>query len=341
MKIFQKRFVAALVMVLAILAGIGLSRARAPAAGGGITGSFTYIVHNEGGAVSQSTAQYIEAMNASLFAQTGAQIVVDVVKTTGSQDIADYAEDLFTRRGIGSRERNNGLLLVLALENMFNGAPDGDYYIAWGSGFSASQQDRLDGILWENMETGFASKRYDAAVRTTFDALVDYLEDIYHVNVTTAAPSAAGNYQSISGGYESAGTAVLPEVFIGEIVFLLAILFVLWIILDAMRYSRYRRRYIRPGFPPPPRYYPIFWGRPRRVRTPPPPRPPAGGGFGGGAGRRTGGFSGGGSFGGGAGRRTTSSSGGARRSSGRTVKAPRSSGRSSPPRRSGGGGRRR
>ena len=140
MKLLQKRPVAAAVMVLAILAGIALGQAKKPDTEAALTGEFLYLIHNEGGVITQDTAGYIEAMNASLFAQTGAQIAVDVVRTTGSESTADYAERTFRELGVGSRERNNGLLLVLALENLYNGAPDGDYYLAWGSGFSSSSR---------------------------------------------------------------------------------------------------------------------------------------------------------------------------------------------------------
>lgn len=366
MKFFQKRSVAVLLMALAILAGVALGRAKAPDdSGGGITGSFPYLLNNEGNVISQDSARYIESMNASLFAQTGAQIVVDVVRTTGEQDIADYAEEQFKRCGIGSIERDNGVLLVLALENEHNGVPDGDYYIAWGGGFTASQQRRLDDILWDHMEEGFIVQRYDLAVRNTFDALVDYLEGVYHVKVSTAPAAGADSYTAIRGGYTSTGTSgVLPGVLVTEIVVLLVILLIIWVIADGLRYRSYRRRYWGPtvvGIPRPV-YYPIFWGRPRRSRVPPPPRPPMGGGaehrpggfhpggsFGGGAGRRSGDFHPGGSFGGGAGRRSGGFSsggsfgGGAGRRSGGGIKARPSGGarRSPPPRRSGGGGRRR
>ena len=324
MKFLQKRSMAAAVMVLAILAGLLLGQARKPSAEAALTGDFLYLIHNEGGAVSQDTAEYIEAMNASLFAQTGAQIAVDVVRTTGSEETGGYAERTFRELGVGSRERNNGLLMVLALENEYNGAPDGDYFLAWGSGFSSSQQNRLEEILYGTLENDFAAKRYDQGVRRTFDSLVDYLESIYHVSVSTTppAPSAMGNYQTISGGYHSTGAAVAIGSVVTGLAVLLILLFVLWVALDGMRYRGYRRRYYGPtviGIPRPV-YYPVFWGRPRRPRRPPPPpRRPGGpggfggGSFGGGAGRGPrpggpgsfggglGGF-GGGSFGGGAGR---------------------------------------
>ena len=103
MKLLQKRPVAAVIMVLAILAGIALGQAKKPTVEAALTGDFLYLVHNEGGVISQDTAEYIEAMNASLFAQTGAQIAVDVVRTTGSEDIMDYAERTLNELGVGSQ----------------------------------------------------------------------------------------------------------------------------------------------------------------------------------------------------------------------------------------------
>ena len=58
-------------------------------------------------------------------------------------------------------------------------------------------------------------------------------------------------------------------------IMILIIFFVLWIMLDGMRYRRYRRRYMMPGMGVPTvMYHPIFWGR----RPPRGPRPPRSGG---------------------------------------------------------------
>ena len=331
MKLLQKRPVAAVIMVLAILAGAALGQARRPRGEAGLTGEFLYLIHNEGGVISRETAGYIEDVNESLFAQTGAQIAVDVVRDTGGQDIVDYAEEVFTDLGVGSRERDNGILLVLALENEYNGAPDGDYCLAWGGGFSSSQQTRLEDILYDVMEDDFAAGRYDQGVRKTFDALVKYVSGIYNAVVYDFFPSSAavGNYHAIAGGYASQGNGAALETIVTGLIVLLVLLLILWILLDGMRYRRYRRRYCGPtvvGIPRPV-YYPVFWGRPRRPRRPPPPpRPPrgpggpgrpggfGGGSFGGGASRGGRGF-GGGSFGGGASRggRSGGSFGGAGR----------------------------
>ena len=128
MKLFQKRPVAVAVMVLAMMAGVLLGNARRPdgEASTSVMGSYRYVMDSES-VISEKTMAYIDNMNMSLFAQTGAQIAVIVVDTTGDTEIGDYTEQEFDRLGVGAKETNNGVLLVLALRNVYNGAADGDY----------------------------------------------------------------------------------------------------------------------------------------------------------------------------------------------------------------------
>ena len=280
MKLFQKRPVAIAVMVLAIIASVSLGNARRPdgadEASTTIVGSYRYVMDSEG-VISDKTMAYIDSMNMSLFAQTGAQIAVIVVDTTGSTEIGDYTQQEFERLGVGAKETNNGVLLVLALENLYEGEPGGDYYVTWGSGFRSREQDSLYSIALNYMEDPFAQKDYDKAVRGTFDALVDYLEELYGVTVKeNYIPAVRQEYTALAGGYETNTTGYVspdPMTLVNQLVTLLIVLFVLWMILDAMRYRRYRRRYMVAGIPTVP-YYPVFWGRPRLRRPPPPPRPP-------------------------------------------------------------------
>ena len=108
-------------MVLAVAAGILLGQIRKPdesqAPSTAIVGTYTYV-YDYAGVLTDETMAHIDAMNASLFAQTGAQLMVQTVSTTGGVDIVDYATDLGNEYGVGSRERNNGLVLVLALSGI-------------------------------------------------------------------------------------------------------------------------------------------------------------------------------------------------------------------------------
>ena len=115
MKFFQKRAVAAVVLILAIVAGVVIGQAKKPDTGGqastAIVGSYTYV-YDYAGVLTDETMEHLDAMNASLFAQTGAQILVSVVNSTGGADIMDYASDLGNSYGVGSAERNNGVVML-------------------------------------------------------------------------------------------------------------------------------------------------------------------------------------------------------------------------------------
>ena len=356
MKIFEKRSVAAVVMVLAIVAGVLLGQARKPAdtsaPSTAVVGTYTYT-YDHAGVLSDKTMKHIDAMNTSLFAQTGAQIMVVTVDSTGGTDIVQYATDLGNRYGVGSAERDNGLVIVLALEDIAQNGLKGDYGVSGGDGLYKYGQE-LTSLLYHYMEDDFAAGDYDAGVKRTFDAYIDWFADFYNVTIKENYIPAVRETYSAGDGYYTQTTGNLAPTagaVFGRLILILLVLLVIWVILDRMRYNRYRRRYMMPGMGiPTRRYYPVFWGRPRRRRPPKPPRPPrspqpprggtggggaprpprsggsrpsggagrggsfgsgfGGGSFGGGAGR---GGSRGGSFGGGAGRGGGFGGGGGRR----------------------------
>ena len=319
MKLFEKRPVAAVIMVLAILLGIVMGQARKPdglgEASTAVVGTYTYV-YDHAGVLTDKTMEHIDAVNESLFAQTGAQILIVTVDTTGGEDIVDYATNLGNRYGVGSAERDNGLVIVLALEDYTPSGLKGDYGVSGGDGLYAYGEELTD-LLYATMETDFAAGRYDDGVRETFDAYIDWFADFYGVTVRAGYIPPVRETYSTGTYYTQTTGAVAPStggVFV-SLVALLIVLLIIWLILDRIRYNRYRRRYLMPGMGiPTRRNYPIFWGRPRRIRPivppprhrPEPPRnnrPPRGGGFGGGSfGGGFGGSRGGssrGSFGGG------------------------------------------
>ena len=334
MKVFQKRSVAAAVMVLAIAAGILLGQARKPEGLGqastAVVGTYTYV-YDYAGVLTDKTMTYIDEMNTSLFAQTGAQIMVQTVDSTDGTDIVDYAANLGARYGVGSAERDNGLVLVLALEDLADNGLVGNYGIAGGDGLY-KYGNELTSMLYVYMEEDFAAGDYDAAVRKTVKAYMDWFADLYGVTVReNYIPAVRENFSAGSGYYTETTGAVAPSTgsVVIQLILVLVVLLLIWMALDRLRYNRYRRRFLMPGMGiPTRRYYPVFWGRPRRRKPPRPPRPPrsggpkspsggpssrpphprtggsrggfgGGGSFGGGFGGSRGGFGGGGSFGGG------------------------------------------
>ena len=209
MKFFHKRGVAAIVMVLAIVTGAALGQLREPdgssAPSTAIVGTYTYT-YDHAGVLTDKTMEHMDAMNASLFAQTGAQILTVTVDTTDGQDIMDYALDLGNTYGVGSAERNNGVVMVLALENISQSGLVGDYCVVVGDGLG-SHVDDFTAMQSYYLESDFAAGDYDAGVLAAFDAFIAWFADFYGVDIREgyipAVPEtySSGTYYTESTGY--------------------------------------------------------------------------------------------------------------------------------------------
>ena len=123
--------------------------------------------------------------NKLLYDACGAQIVVVTVDSTGRDAIDDYAYELFNSWGIGDAAKDNGFLLLLAIE-------DDDYYARTGSGldrrFSAST---IKEYYDEYLEQDFAAKRYEEGVRKFYEAVFQRIATTYSADVTPAQGVAA------------------------------------------------------------------------------------------------------------------------------------------------------
>lgn len=260
-------------------------------------------VLDEAGVIDADTEDKIIAKNKKLFEETGAEIVVAAVDFLGGQSIDDYAYDMFNEWGIGSSQRNNGVLLVLAVA-------EDNYYATSGYGID----DFLDGaklsdLLSEYLEEDFAAGRYDEGVEKFFDEVLDELEDYYeHYEDEYTDTDDSGGYAETDdwGPYYSPSQPSLWSRFMSVVsnVFRVIILVVVVVVLFSVLSGRGRGG--RGGPPSGGGGGGNFWagmmlgnmmGRSRaRGWRPPPPPPP--GGFGGPRGPRPGGPRPGGGFGG-------------------------------------------
>lgn len=269
------------------------------------------------GVLKSGTVEHIVSQNEKLSGATGAAIVVVTVDFLNGKDIDDYALELFNSWGVGDAEKDNGVLILLAIG-------EEDYYVLQGTGLQkALPSSALGEYTWNYLENDFAGENYDDGVHKLFDALYAWFEDYYASEFDAATapavtqPATPGVVSRPASGPVRFQARVLSfMVLIGVVVLLLVLIAVIG--------SGGRRRRYSSG------YYgrSSFWGRPRRYRPPRPPRPPRhprpprpprGGGFGGFGGGFGGMLGGGGSRGGGAGRSSGPvhrSSGGGFRSSG-------------------------
>lgn len=285
MKLLRKRAVAALIMVLAILVGIGMGQARkphavsAPVTEGGApfdsglsTAGFTQYIRDEAKILSSGTEERLSLYNANW--DRLAHSILAVV--TLAEDPGDLEDAAWTWAGELELGEDDAILI------MSTGAKD-CYLLTSGKfydRFSGQEGSYLDSYLYP----GFASGDYDNAVLNLFG----------HVHALFGDAGSAG--QSYGGGLYASFSVF-------NIVILLVVLFVVLSALDRARYDTWYGRYGGMAAPPVMFRPIIFWRGPRwYARRPPrrPPPPPGGpGGFG--PGSFGGGHPGGSSFGGGRG----------------------------------------
>lgn len=75
-----------------------------------------FYVNDYANILSEETEKYIIDKSSKLANVDGTQIVVVTVPNLEGQSLESYATALFRKFGIGDKEKNNGLLLLLALE---------------------------------------------------------------------------------------------------------------------------------------------------------------------------------------------------------------------------------
>ena len=159
----------ALILIVSILLSFGASAAAL------IQQSEDFCVTDNADVLTDETRGHIVLNNDTLSGACGAQIVFVTLETTGSRAIDDYALELFNSWHIGSTERNNGILVLMAIR-------DEDFYACMGTGIETHLSiGDLQGYLDEYLEPDFAVKKYDAGARKLFDALFNKVAAIYGI----------------------------------------------------------------------------------------------------------------------------------------------------------------
>lgn len=302
-------FAAALMLALVLAGNVFADNVLSP--------SNKFYVLDDANVLSAKLEDYIVERNVYLFDQCGAQICVVTTPTIGDTETEDYAYELFNSWGIGSKQRDNGVLLLLVTD-------DESCYCLQGAGLETTLSSAtISQILTDEMQDDFYAGDFEDGTRKTFKKIYQTICNIYDVDPTGSY--SGSNAQYIPGrdaewndewNYHTGGscaglscvacTAACASCGGGGFMSFIVIFAIIFVILKALSRigGRRRRRPPMGGF---------GFGGPRmgRYRG---PRPGSFGGFGGGGGRSSshggsgfgggrGGFSGGGgsSRGGGAG----------------------------------------
>lgn len=150
------------------------------------TGSF--YVNDFANVIDEKAENYMVNYGIRLHQDTGAQVVVVTVDSTNGVSMEEYATSLFNSWGVGSADKNNGLLLLLSIK-------DDDYWAVQGKGIEDTlPNSKIKDILSQYLEPDFAAKTYSNGARKTYGAFIQAMGGTWVENVGTK------NYVSDNAG---------------------------------------------------------------------------------------------------------------------------------------------
>lgn len=141
--------------------------------------SNSYVL-DEGGKLSQDTITYIDGINEKL-KSTGAQIGVAVVNNMAGADIESYSNALFRKWGVGDKKKNNGVLLVVALDER-------KVRFEVGYGLEGAINDAKTGsIIRKLISPEFRNGNFDIGVLQGVKAIVGLVQKEYNIDLDQQA----------------------------------------------------------------------------------------------------------------------------------------------------------
>lgn len=241
MSFFRKRWVAWIVLILAIAAAVGLGQLRRPANRG-----YDKYIDDRAGTLNAGAEQTIRDCDARWDSAYGVRLAVLTLPVTPDRDLTDLGYAWGDEIGLSEWD----MVLVLTADNWT--VCVGDEIWTY---FNDTYQTRMSAAINGAVDDNDAVSRFC----TVMDDFCSHA-----LRRTTASGSAAQR-------------SAFPW---GRLLLVVLAVAVIWIIVDRARYKRYRRRLstmpVGAGgaYHNTPYYYPVFWGR-RQITSPPrPPRPP-------------------------------------------------------------------
>lgn len=128
------------------------------------------------GILTGETARRINAEGSALEARTKAQVAVVILPTVPEGDMETYSNGLFRERGFGDSQMNNGIMLLIAMN-------DKKARIEVGYGLEGALNDAKAGrILDEYLLPAFQKGQYDQGILQTYEALIRVCMEEYQID---------------------------------------------------------------------------------------------------------------------------------------------------------------
>lgn len=126
---------------------------------------------------SNDTKNYILSTSNDIRNKTTAEVAVVTIDSLNGSSIEEYANNLFRKWGIGNKEKNNGVLILISKN-------DRKFRIEVGYGLEGILPDGKVGSYLREMSAYFKENQYDKGIITTYKRIIGDIGQEYNVDVT-------------------------------------------------------------------------------------------------------------------------------------------------------------
>ncbi|MGL5150795.1 MAG: TPM domain-containing protein [Clostridium sp.] len=127
------------------------------------------------GVVNSDYTQKIISIGYELESKCGAEAVIVIVNSLDGYDIESYANKLFRNFGIGQKNKNNGLLILLAMNEK-------NFRVEVGSGLEGVIPDALTNRVMESLaKPRFIERDYGLGLLESYSTFCDLISKEYNV----------------------------------------------------------------------------------------------------------------------------------------------------------------
>lgn len=195
-------------LLMALLfVGAGLGRPAVAQTGADLPARpvpFTFVT-DQGNLLSAADAKKLEGGLRSYAEKTGTQVVVVTVPTLGSRSVADYGSELGTAWGVGQRDKDNGLVVLI-------GAKEHKVTIQPGSGLASSITPAVvSRVINQEMTPSFKQGNYFAGLRAGLNTLMVTANPSSNPRKATAGTAAAATSGELADNPSTAASAMQSQ----------------------------------------------------------------------------------------------------------------------------------
>ena len=150
-----------------------------------------FYVNDYASLLSDEVKENIMNTNKQLESQTGAQVVVVTIENLENQSLEEYATDLFRSFGIGDKEKNNGVLLLVALEER-------QLRIEVGYGLEGALPDgKVGRIEDEYMIPYLKENNWNEGIQNGFNRIIEILCEEYNIEIANVEATPYEGQESV------------------------------------------------------------------------------------------------------------------------------------------------